>query len=409
MSATKFPGIWSLLSIVFLAPPIKFHCADSNTTCPDNCTRWVYDRSVFKETIVSQWDLVCSKRQLVNVGQLVFVAGVMIGNLFFSVYSDRIGRKIPMVVSGVLQGLAGIVAGLMPCYTGFVFFRFIQAFAVAGGICTTHVLCAEVLGARSRASVGVVTHVAVFIGTGFTAVVAHFTRHWRYFQIAISVPSLFVGAYWWLVPESPRWLLAVGRNEEALKILKSAASWNKNPIPEYLPEQIGSQTRIENKNKKATLLDLVKTPNVRKKNLNIWFSFGVVALNFYGIEQYLTEVGENMFINVAVSGVVMVPGVLLSMYTMNKFGRRVTLFASQFISAASCFIIIPIPEENERLRSAFAILGVTGAAVSFTTVFLFGSELFPTVARNMGMGVGCTCSRVGAMIAPFVVSMVTII
>lgn len=62
--------------------------------------------------------------------------------------------------------------------------------------------------------------------------ISYFLREWRWFQVAISAPSLALIMYYWLLPESPRWELAVGRKEEALETLKKAAKANKLPVGE---------------------------------------------------------------------------------------------------------------------------------------------------------------------------------
>lgn len=49
-----------------------------------------------------------------------------------------------------------------------------------------------------------------------------------------------------------------------------------------------------------------------------------------------------------------------------------------------------------------ALLGKLGAAGAFGTVYVFSSELFPTVLRNAGMGTSSVCARVGGMIAPYI-------
>lgn len=61
------------------------------------------------------------------------------------------------------------------------------------------------------------------------------------------------------------------------------------------------------------------------------------------------------------------------------------------------------------LRLVLACLGIVGMSVSFTTVYLFSGELFPTVVRNIGVGASSMCARLGSILAPFVVSLVNLL
>lgn len=62
----------------------------------------------------------------------------------------------------------------------------------------------------------------------------------------------------------------------------------------------------------------------------------------------------------------------------------------------------------EWLRLILVCLGIVGMSVSFTTVYLFSGELFPTVVRNIGVGTSSMCARIGSITAPFVVSLVSL-
>ena len=50
-----------------------------------------------------------------------------------------------------------------------------------------------------------------------------------------------------------------------------------------------------------------------------------------------------------------------------------------------------------------AMFGKFCIAASFTFVYIYSAELFPTVIRNIGMGVASSSARIGSMLAPFVV------
>ena len=44
-------------------------------------------------------------------------------------------------------------------------------------------------------------------------------------------------------------------------------------------------------------------------------------------------------------------------------------------------------------------------SLSFPTIYLYSSEVFPTVIRNVGVGLGSVCARIGSMIAPYIATM----
>ncbi|NXD46185.1 S226B protein, partial [Copsychus sechellarum] len=58
--------------------------------------------------------------------------------------------------------------------------------------------------------------------------------------------------------------------------------------------------------------------------------------------------------------------------------------------------------ELPALRMAFAVIGKGALAASFNCAYIFTGELFPTVIRQTGMGLGGTMARVGGMVAPLV-------
>lgn len=90
----KFPVAWHQMSIIFLAPPMNFTCADRGTEdydnqCSANCSSYEFDHSTFRETIISQWGLVCDREWLKNLTQTIFMLGILVGNMVFGHLSDR--------------------------------------------------------------------------------------------------------------------------------------------------------------------------------------------------------------------------------------------------------------------------------------------------------------------------------
>ncbi|XP_027839261.1 organic cation transporter protein isoform X1 [Aphis gossypii] len=426
LSLLKFPIAWHQLAIIFLAAKSPFRCdvGDESTTLfnvTDRCNsfdpvthdmvpchQFIYDRSVFQETIITEWDLVCGRFQLSNIAQSVFMLGVLIGNVLFGMFSDKYGRKIPMMFAIVLLLVAGVGTSLAPWYELFLPLRFATALAIGGLMISSFVLTMEVVGGKWRTVVSTLHHIPFNLGHMSMALISYFIRNWRQFQLAITLPSLFFFTYWWIIPESPRWLLAVGKEKQARKILTTGASRNNRKLDgEFEKSLMNSQPEKGGDENKGNLFDLFRTPNLRKKTLAVFFNWMVCGLCFYGLAQYMGEIGGNIFINVASSGLIELPGAFLCIYLMEKFGRRNTLLSANLVTALACILITFLPQnsEVEHYKFILASLGIVGSSIAFPTIYLFSGELFPTVVRNVGVGSASMCARIGSVIAPFVSSL----
>jgi len=98
--------------------------------------------------------------------------------------------------------------------------------------------------------------------------------------------------------------MAVGREKEALRILEGAARWNGrevSAIKEHV-QRLRPDRESQNSDKKATLADLMRTPNLRRYTLTLFISWFLAGLTFYGFSQSLSKVGGNVFITTVIAG-----------------------------------------------------------------------------------------------------------
>lgn len=126
---------------------------------------------------------------------------------------------------------------------------------------------------------------------------------------------------------------------------------------------------------------------------------------FFGVAQYIgqseTKNADDIFRNVAVSAALELPGTFLCIYTMKKFGRKLTLIYSNTLAGVCMLLIALLPAYQVTLAS----IALVGMSISFPTVYLYAGEIFPTVVRNVGVGTASMIARVGSMIAPFVIAL----
>lgn len=422
LSLVKFPVAWHQLSIVFLAPPTNFSCASPITTgnestimkcyvevngTMEKCTDFRYDRRIFKESIITEWNLVCDREQLANFAQTCTMFGVLVGNLVFSIMADRIGRKKPLMIAIALQSVTGFISAFVPWYELFLLFKFISAVATGGTMLVSFVLLMEIVGIEWRSTMSVLFHVPFLLGHLMNPLVSYLTRTWDGFQMAVSIPSIFLLSYHWIIPESPRWLLAVGKVSRAEQVLIKAASRNKIPI-EHVRTAIEThhnqaRSRQKKTQEKHNITHLFRTPNLRIKTICICVNWFVCGSCFFGLAQYMGHLDGNIFINVAVSAAVELPGTVIVLFLISRVSRLKILMGGNLLSGLSLLLITVIT--NSTARVSLATLGLAGMAISFPTVYLYSSEAFPTVVRNVGVGLGSVCARVGSMIAPYIATM----
>ncbi|XP_012282899.1 organic cation transporter protein isoform X2 [Orussus abietinus] len=421
ISLVKFPVAWHQLAIVFMAPHQHYNCTapartDTTDQCivsvngtHEECTEWEFDRTIFPETIISQWNLVCSRSHYADIQQSILMFGVLLGNIIFGCLADRYGRKLPLMLSVILQLGSGIGCAVVPWFPALLVLKLLSALATGGTMVTSYVICMEIVGTKWRVVITVLYQIPYSLGHMSLAGLAFLFRHWQHLQLAITLPSIILLGYWWVVPESPRWLLAVGKQRAACKILQKAANVNgvKNKdIPDMVRKHcLHQNSKRSPSDHKASFLDLFRTPNMRVKSLAIFFNWVVCGMGLFGMTQYIGHVGGDIFVNFAVSGAIQIPGNFVSWWAMSALGRRITLICSNTVAGVASLILVAVPQDMIWLRLILACFGIVGMSVSFTTAYLFSGELFPTVVRNIGVGTSSMCARIGSMIAPFVVSL----
>lgn len=176
---------------------------------------------------------------------------------------------------------------------------------------TSFVLVMEIIGIKWRVFFSILYQIPFNLGHLTLPLFAYYIRDWQKLQFALSIPSIILLSYYWLIPESPRWLFAIGRVDEAVSILEKAAKCNKLKTENIRAELENAQEAKTEQVAKGTVLDLIRTKNMRIKTICMNFNWFVCGLCFYGVSQYVGETGGNIYKNVAVSASLAIPGELL--------------------------------------------------------------------------------------------------
>ncbi|XP_066539035.1 solute carrier family 22 member 7b.1 [Hoplias malabaricus] len=362
---------------------------------------WQFDHSKFKSTLASEWNLVCDKKGMNKGTATIFFSGVMVGAALFGILSDRYGRKRMLMVSYLSTVLFAVGSAFSTSYTMFAVMRFFTGMAITGISIITIVLCVEWSDIKHRTIVGVMISLDWSVFTMLLPAIAYLVNDWRYLVVTVTSPLAIAIISWWWIPDSARWLIANGRLEEAHHYLTKCALANhrEESLRDFKP-QILSTVVIGNEDRKYTYLDLLRTPVLRKLTVVTGITWYGVAFTYYGISLNVSSFGLNLHLTQFIYGAIEIPAKLLIFVCLEKLGRRVSQVGMLIMTGVCIAITILIPRENWIPRTVVAVLGKGFSEASFTSVFLYTTEIYPTVLRQNGLGF-CSCvARVGVSLAP---------
>ncbi|NXK00743.1 S226B protein, partial [Corythaixoides concolor] len=369
---------------------------------------WTYGDGVFAHTIVTEWDLVCESKRLRQVAQSIYMSGILLGSGLFGVLSDKFGRRALLSWCYLQLGVTGAGTAAAPTFVIYCLCRFLAGLAMAGITLNSASLCMEWIPTEARAVVGTLNGYAYTMGQFVLAGVAFGLPHWRWLQLVVSLPFLLFFLYSWWFVESARWQVTSGRSDLALQGLRKVARVNgrKEEGDKLSEEGLQALVRREPPLPGGAVAALLRTPGMRTVSCGVSFVWQVLGFStsfaYYGLAMDLQGFGVDIYLSQLVFGAVDIPAKLASVVAISCVGRRVAQGGSLALAGICILANIIVPTELQLLRMTFAVIGKGSLAASFNCAYIFSGELFPTVIRQTGMGLGGTMARVGSMVAPLV-------
>uniref|UniRef100_A0A8C4KS95 Solute carrier family 22 member 13-like n=1 Tax=Dromaius novaehollandiae TaxID=8790 RepID=A0A8C4KS95_DRONO len=374
------PVDWDLDSIVAYGLNATQKCSNG----------WVYP-STQTPSLLTEFDLVCDRKDLNDISQAIYMLGLLLGAIIFGPLSDRIGRRPVILISILIQGLFGLGTAFVPHFYVYMAFRCVV------GASSLFFSATEWVGVSYRTHAVLISHCCFAAGQMLLAGLSYGIRNWRLLEIAGSVPTFALFFYFWVLPESARWLMTKGRVEEAKKILQKAASVNKRTIPPGLLEQVPTaQWR--------TACDFNHDVHLVRRPLTPPFLTArfVNSLVYYGLSLNVTNFGLDIYLTQLAFGAVEVPARASCILFLQWFGRKKSQGVLLLLAGLVCLIITGIPEDLPVLITVLAVIGKFASSASFSTSYVYTAELFPTVVRQTGVGLCSMSARVAGIIAPLI-------
>ncbi|XP_067871469.1 synaptic vesicle glycoprotein 2C isoform X2 [Heterodontus francisci] len=385
--------------------------------------------------------------------------GMMVGGYVWGVLADLRGRQRILIFSLTVNGVFGAVSSLASNYWQFLLLRFISGIGVGGSIPVIFSYFSEFQPRNKRGSM--VSALATFwmagniLAAGLAWLVIprtslsfqlgsmHF-QSWRLFVMLCSIPSLSSALVYALgMPESPKYLMQAGREEDALRVFKRMFYWNHRGTAHSFSVQrlvippAEKSTPFYNSRADCLKHQILKgldpmrkllSRKLRVTSITLSIIFFSISFGYYGLWMWFPELlkrieirggsacsgnwnssGEVDVENVTCYPVKTVvykegfiiaaanlPGNILTILLMDLLGGKLLLCASLFLSGLSAFFIWEVKTKTQSLIVSCLFSGIS--VVAWNSLDVIGLELYPTQLRSSALGVLTGISRIASIL-----------
>lgn len=241
----------------------------------------------------------------------------------------------------------------------------------------------------------------------FLGVTAQYVNNFRTLTRIIYTPGFLMIAYYWIAPESIRWLLSKRKLGEVKQVVRRAARINNIELSDHeISIMINSPSNDTNKLeyqsvKKEPISTIFKSKYFITRFLICSFCWTANAFVSYGISLTSVSLAGDKYINFIVVALAGTPAVVVCYFMLEHLGRRKTLCSSLIIGGVA---IILSKFLNNTVADVFPLilyfLGKCFIVVSFSGLYVYTSELWPTSLRHSMMSLCSSAGRIGSMSAP---------
>ncbi|KAJ0183555.1 hypothetical protein K1T71_001531 [Dendrolimus kikuchii] len=384
----------------------------SNSTCfKENydVNRTVQCDKVYYEdynSIVAEFDLGCQpwKRTLIGT---IHNLGLVFSFVLSGFISDRYGRKVIIVATPLMVGIAGLIKSFSVNYWMLLVFEFLETALGYGN--ASMVLSLEAVTQKRRVVFSCASDILASIGSAFFGLIAWKVPYWRHMMRAIYAPLLVVVFYIFLVDEGVRWLLAHNKKDEAVRVLNKVAKINNITLSNKAKEMLHKITEERNKSNQVNpsrpqeslhILSVLrsKTILVRMALMSALFICSMFVFNGTMINS--TSISGNKYLNFSAVLLVAVPTRIITALTLTRYGRRAPICVAYILCSIFFISSAFIPKSIWWVSILFYLVGKMCSSYGVFSIHVVAMEIFPTTSRNSLTNIANTIGRLGSVLAP---------
>jgi putative MFS transporter len=330
--------------------------------------------------------------------------GQFIGAIVFGSLAERYGRLPLLKLLVLVMSVLAVACAMAASYEQLIAYRAIQGLAIGGALPVAISYINEIAPTATRGRFFGTFQFLMVSGFGLAALVSAWlipAFGWRV-MFALGAVPLVVLPFTRILPESPRWLAARGRVDEAARSLERLGS-GPLPAPDARAPLPGSGERVP--------FAMLFAPGVRKTfvvTALLWFltslvSFGLVTwIPSIYVGTFKIPVAEALRYNAIVAVSVFILPIILRQ-TIDRIGRRPLPMLGTAIGGMALLAMIFMDLDATLWLVGFAIVGQIGISIGSMVLWPSTAETYPTRIRSLALGTSSSIARAASMLTPLLV------
>ncbi len=338
-------------------------------------------------------------------------AGQILGALFFGALAERAGRLRAATYAMALFSVMSFVCAFAWNLNSLLWFRAIQGIGLGGEVPIAAAYVNEIVRAKGRGRFFLLYELIFPIGLVGASLLGFWLvprLGWQVMFIIGGVPAILALFVQRILPESPRWLIAKGRLEQAESVIdqmEMAASKGGVELP--APAPILSPVKSTSRTSWSELFQGM----YRKRTFIVWALWICVYFANYALNTWLPTIYRTFYHlsvsealrNGVITNIVGVLGALLCALLVDHVGRRLWFFLAFVLSSAPLFLLWWLGAKSAMQVLVLASISFLFVSSNSMLVYLYTPEIYPTRLRALGTGAASAWLRVASALGPAIV------
>ncbi|KAH7956799.1 solute carrier family 22 member 7 [Rhipicephalus sanguineus] len=395
---------WKELAIPRFANGSYSHCTvrvpphGGNWARVEPCVEWEFDMDEHGNTAVSQWSVVCERRRLADVAQGAHMAAMIVAFFVLGPIADHIGRKTVGVLALAASLITLAATSVATDLQTFIVVRSVAAAATAG-LFVFKVLLYEITTMTRRLLYTAFGTTLSFVFPHLLLTIAITLKvSWTVCHSLLALFALVLLAAFHVLDESPSWLLAAHREDEAKRVALSVANINQAPISDC--QEFFKKRMYRAQHLPDGTTGTIQASHVKRQDLRLTYALTVFIWTVLGFTHVHFSISSPTARNTYVRALIdagIVP-VLLAVWPRLENGRRVRNVAanSALVFSASSALFFSLYTANDTALSTvlLVVMRLAFLLVKFLEFYLTLAA-FPTESRCTGSSVGLAFYVIG--------------